>query len=104
LLFKLNTFAIDGLENPVKEAAEIKFEEEDKTNFKELQLQDLTLAKCWASVGESNFKFIIDGKCELLFRKKKVCGVEVKQLVVPAGKILIIRAGSCCNVCISPRN
>jgi len=65
---------------------QIDYEEENKIDFKELQLNDSTLKICWDALGQEETKFLVEEGKGLLVRRKKIGGIEVKQLVVPKEK------------------
>ena len=54
--------------------------------FKDLQLSDLTLKKCWKDSQEGKSEFFQDESNHLLYRFTVVSGVKLKQLVLPKCK------------------
>ena len=69
-----------------QEVAKINFEEESQNDFKQLQLDDQTLNKYWKALKEGQGKFVVEEENGLLFRNKKIGGIEIRQLVVPKVK------------------
>src|SRR6266516_7420290 len=72
-------------ENQIDDQLELQpdFEKESKENFTELQLNDPSIKVCWESLEKSDTKFFFNADNNLLFRKKKIGGIEVHQLVIP---------------------
>ena len=90
ILNKIDDLAVEEGEKMNLEEVVLDCQVEKNEDFRNMQLDDISLNRCWKSLKLKDTEFFIDRNTQLLYRSKTMCGLKINQLVVPKCKREIV--------------